>query len=77
MTDRRSFFKSLMLLGAAAAGCPGIFIPKFEPVKWKVISSTNPVWSERDYVGEWSFIMDSVVTHPVIRDSSRRLLQVL
>lgn len=35
MTNRRSFFKSLALLGAAAAGCPGVFVPKFEPVKWK------------------------------------------
>lgn len=35
MTDRRSFFKSLALIGAAAAGCPRIFIPKLEPVRWK------------------------------------------
>ena len=37
MNTRRSFFKSLAILSAAAAGCPGVFIPKFEPVKWKRI----------------------------------------
>jgi len=36
MNNRRSFFKSLALISGAAVGCPGIFIPKFEPVRWKV-----------------------------------------
>jgi hypothetical protein len=35
---RRSFFRSLALLSGAAVGCPGIFIPKFEPVRWRVIN---------------------------------------
>lgn len=35
MTDRRSFFKSLALLIGAASVSPMIFLPKFEPVKWK------------------------------------------
>jgi len=43
MTTRRSFFKSLALIGSAAAGCPGIFIPKFEPVRWKSISRIIPI----------------------------------
>lgn len=34
--NRRSFFKSLALLGAAASA-PAIFIPKLEPVRWKII----------------------------------------
>lgn len=34
--NRRGFFKSLALIGAAASVSPHIFIPKFEPVKWKV-----------------------------------------
>lgn len=37
LTDRRSFFRSLAILGAAAAGCPWIFVPKFEPVRWKPV----------------------------------------
>src|SRR5262245_8894826 len=36
MNSRRSFFKSLALIGAGAVAAPGIFIPKFEPVHWKV-----------------------------------------
>lgn len=34
--NQRSFFKSLVLIGAAASLSPQIFIPKFEPVRWKV-----------------------------------------
>lgn len=34
--NSRSFFKSLAMLTAGAAVAPGIFIPKFEPVKWKL-----------------------------------------
>lgn len=34
--NTRSFIKSLALLSGAAVGCPGIFIPKLEPVRWKV-----------------------------------------
>jgi len=52
MKDRRGFFKSLALIGAAAVGCPGIFIPKFEPVKWTRLDETN-----RDsFFGKWTFI---------------------
>jgi len=35
LMNKRSFFKSLALMTAGAAVSPGIFIPKFEPVKWK------------------------------------------
>lgn len=52
MSDRRSFFKSLALIGAAAVGCPGIFIPKFEPVRWKAPSRfyrINPEWVDATY----------------------------
>lgn len=56
MNSRRSFFKSLAMLGAAAVGAPGIFIPKFEPVKWKTLSPVNANFHEfdpRKYYGEW------------------------
>jgi len=53
VTNRRSFFRSLALIGSAAAGCPGLFIPKFEPVKWKRSISpesiVNPQWEYADY----------------------------
>ena len=53
MQNRRSFFSSLALIGSAAAGFPGLFIPKFEPVKWKRIVSpesiVNPQWEYADY----------------------------
>lgn len=58
MNDRRYFFKSLAMLGAAAVGCPGIFIPKFQPVKWKVSQSiANTHWTDPKRVfGKWQFI---------------------
>lgn len=42
MIDRRSFFKSFAALIGAASLSPQIFIPKFEPVKWKVIKCGAP-----------------------------------
>lgn len=63
MTDRRSFFKSISLIGAAAVGCPGIFIPKLEPVHWKgdPRQRLNPNWVNAPY--EWYFVyLDSPMT---------------
>lgn len=69
MNTRRSFFKSLAMLGAAAEGCPGIFIPKFEPVKWKIQKLTDfeaflQKESKRfdelilsEYYGQWKFVI--------------------
>lgn len=37
MTSRRSFFRSLGLLAGAASVSPLVFVPKFEPVRWKRI----------------------------------------
>lgn len=72
MNNRRSFFKSLALLGAAAASCPGIFIPKFEPVKWKVKPA---VLNPRDYFGGWYFAEFSYIAKP-IAGGGMELLQV-
>jgi len=36
MNTRRNFFRSLAALAGAASISPQIFIPKFEPVRWKV-----------------------------------------
>lgn len=33
--NQRSFFKSLALIGAAASVSPQIFLPRFEPVRWR------------------------------------------
>jgi hypothetical protein len=33
--NRRGFFKSLALIASAASLSPTIFIPKFEPVRWR------------------------------------------
>lgn len=42
--NRRSFFSSLGALVGAASLSPTIFIPKFEPVKWKRIVVPNKGW---------------------------------
>ena len=70
MNSRRSFFKSLALLGAAAAGCPGLFIPKLEPVRWKVIAPPRG-WFMAEY--KYAFTMhdakiEKVLLH--VRDSA-------
>lgn len=45
MSNRRNFFKSLAMLTGAASLSPQIFIPKFEPVRWK----RNPAWMTAQY----------------------------
>jgi hypothetical protein len=49
--NRRGFFKSFGVLAAAASLSPTIFIPKFEPVRWKVIrmGSENPRWGITEF----------------------------
>lgn len=52
--DRRGFFKSLALMAGAVSVSPTIFIPKFEPVKWKrpflpIIFKRNPEWEIAQY----------------------------
>lgn len=49
--NRRSFFSSLAALAGAASLSPNIFIPKFEPVKWKVPRKwiRNPDWVMAEY----------------------------
>jgi len=64
MATRRSFFKSLALLGAAAVGCPGIFIPKFEPVRWKVQTPHNA----RDFFGKWNFVMGDITVREMTEE---------
>lgn len=48
MNNRRGFFKSLGLIAAGAVGCPGIFIPKFEPVVWKPERKVI-LWTRAEY----------------------------
>ena len=51
--NRRKFFNSFGVLIGAASLSPSIFIPKFEPVKWKVqtkeICVINPDWLNAPY----------------------------
>ena len=48
--NRRSFFSSLAAFAGAASLSPNIFIPKFEPVKWKVRTwRRNPGWFVAQY----------------------------
>lgn len=53
--NRRTFFNSIARVAAAASLSPNIFIPKFEPVKWKVTRPgyyrfiLNPEWVNAPY----------------------------
>jgi hypothetical protein len=48
--NRRSFFSSVGALIGAASLSPNIFIPKLDPVKWKVGKRiTNPEWFAAQY----------------------------
>lgn len=67
MNNRRSFFKSLALLGAAA-GCPGLFLPKLEPVRWKITRATpydydalQQSFKNRDFAGTWKWFGPLVI----------------
>jgi hypothetical protein len=53
MNTRRNFFHSLTLMAGAASVSPQIFIPRFEPVKWKSIAEP---WIPADFYGEWKFV---------------------
>lgn len=58
-TTRRSFFRSLGLLAGAASVSPTIFIPKFEPVRWKVLRCedyTEVIYHPRDLTRRWKAI---------------------
>jgi len=58
--NRRSFFNSLAAFAGAASLSPHIFIPKFEPVKWKAITNVyetkHYVFNPADYAGEWFWL---------------------
>lgn len=51
--NRRGFFSRFAVLAAAASLSPTVFIPKFEPVRWKVKRYTkaviNPDWVTARY----------------------------
>ena len=57
--NRRSFFNTIARVAAAASLSPTIFIPKFEPVKWKVIRASWVVtypFEPMLFFGEWKWI---------------------
>ncbi len=63
--DACGFFKSLALMAGAASISPQIFIPKFEPVKWKVTPANAyeeilMPFREFDprFFGKWQFVME-------------------
>ena len=51
--NRRSFFRSLALLSSAAVAAPNIFLPKFEPVRWRILQAktlvVNLEWLDARY----------------------------
>lgn len=57
--NRRSFFKKFGVLLGAASLSPTLFIPKFEPVKWKRNSIVNPDWKSAPM--EIRFILSSAL----------------
>ena len=74
--NRRGFFRSLVLLAGAASVSPTIFIPKFEPVRWKVTPAIQRCSFEQfliemtpgfdqyilaEYFGKWRWRMDTLV----------------
>ena len=63
--NRRSFFRSLALVGAAASLSPDIFIPKFEPVKWKVIAPPHGLFFAefKYYIRPMEPIYDEIIFH--------------
>jgi hypothetical protein len=69
---RRNFFRSLALLAGATSVCPNIFIPKFEPVKWKVIHYTSASPSQglfviNSFFGTWEWKIEdqwAIVANP-------------
>jgi len=71
--NRRSFFQSLATIGAACSA-PGIFLPKFEPVRWKVFrparAVVNPLWINAPY--EICFTGIPLVIEPLILANAPR-----
>ena len=63
--NKRNFFRSLALIAGAASISPQIFIPIFEPVRWKPARKyavINPDWETAHYEldfrglhGKWNF----------------------
>lgn len=59
--NRRNFFQSLAALAGAASVSPLIFLPKFDPVRWKALGPSgllvpNPAYHNAVY----EFIRDDV-----------------
>jgi hypothetical protein len=52
--NRRGFFKSLALVAGAASLSPQIFIPKFEPVRWKVI---RPYENQGWFISQFVYVV--------------------
>lgn len=65
--NRRKMLKSLAtIFGVSCA--PSLFIPKFEPVKWKIVKPNYQVCGYRDYIfnardfyGKWQFVLDGPI----------------
>lgn len=51
--NRRHFFKSLATVAGAASVSPLIFIPKFEPVRWRrpALTQSLMIWKSQDLDG--------------------------
>lgn len=80
---RRNFFRSLALIAGASSVCPNIFIPKFEPVKWKVLprgffyqgtlESIVREWEASKYIGTWQWINQiQIHRYPFLAGETKR-----
>ena len=74
--NKRSFFKSLAIIGAATVA-PGIFIPKFEPVRWKVVRPVqvilNPEWVKARYQYQFLFHRSICETMRIVEIAKPRI----
>lgn len=67
--NKRNFFKSLALMAGAASISPQIFIPKFEPVKWKASTAFEEILVPFDFAfpsqffGKWDFVTTGTLIH--------------
>jgi len=53
-------------MATAASASPFVFIPKFEPVQWKV-AKAGPSLIARDYYGHWEFVTTNVFGKQLFR----------
>ena len=83
--NRRTFFKSVSTLLSVASLSPQIFIPKFEPVHFKVISRIvpNPAYINaayelvaREMSGYWSYDLRKTPVRVDLSDPRKKIFKL-